>query len=173
MNRLRIRPAEYPHTPDVPGGRGYCPDMPRATFTHQATATAPAGHVWLVLQEAETWANIGPVERVTDHENADDGTLSSFRWSATVASKRYPGTARVRTAKPEERMVLDLDAREVAGSLEAHLEPNGDGTTIVTVTLEVVSRGTLSTLFFPLVSEAIAKGLPAQVDRFARSLSET
>lgn len=147
--------------------------MPRATFTHQATATAPAGHVWLVLQEAETWANIGPVERVTDHENADDGTLSSFRWSATVASKRYPGTARVRTAKPEERMVLDLDAREVAGSLEAHLEPNGDGTTIVTVTLEVVSRGTLSTLFFPLVSEAIAKGLPAQVDRFARSLSET
>jgi hypothetical protein len=67
-------------------------------------------------------------------------------------------------------MKLELDAREVAGTLETHLSPNGQGTTIVTVTLEVVSRGTLSTLFFPVVSEAIAKGLPAQVDRFADSL---
>ena len=41
---------------------------------------------------------------------------------------------------------------------------------MVTVTLEVVSRGTLSTLFFPVVSEAIAKGLPSQVDRFAEGL---
>jgi hypothetical protein len=67
-------------------------------------------------------------------------------------------------------MTLDLDAREVAGTLEAHLAPNGNGTTIVTVTLEVVSRGTLSTLFFPVVSEAVARGLPSQVDEFAASL---
>lgn len=87
-----------------------------------------------------------------------------------MASKRYPATARVTDATANQRMVLDLDAREVIGSLEAHLEPNGDGTTIVTVTLEVVSRGTLSTLFFPMVSEAIAKGLPTQVERFAESL---
>ena len=68
-------------------------------------------------------------------------------------------------------MVLDLDTSEITGSLETNLAPNGDGTTLVTVTLEVVSRGTLSTLFFPMVSQAIARGLPAQVNQFAASLS--
>ncbi len=144
--------------------------MPRATFTHQATAAAPIGLVWARLQDADTWANIGPVEDVSDPELDDSGDLQGFRWSTSVAAKRYPGTAQVTVAEHEERMVLKLDAREVAGSLETHLEPNGDGTTIVTVTLEVVSRGTLSTLFFPIVSEAIAKGLPGQVDTFAESL---
>lgn len=144
--------------------------MPRATFTHQAIAAAPVGAVWERLQDADTWANIGPVEDVHDPAVGESGALQSFRWSASVAAKRYPGTARVTVAVIEERMVLDLDAREVIGSLETHLEPNGDGSTIVTVTLEVVSRGTLSTLFFPIVSEAIAKGLPAQVENFANSL---
>lgn len=143
--------------------------MPRATFTHQASAAADAATVWASLQDAETW-NIGPVENITDSELDDAGQLLSFRWSTTVASKRYPGTAQVTSAEPLQRMVLNLDAREVAGSLETQLEPNGDGTTIITVTLEVVSRGTLSTLFFPVVSEAIAKGLPMQVEQFAETL---
>ena len=145
--------------------------MPRATFTHQATAFATTDDVWTALQTAETWANIGPVENVHDPDIDETGHLRSFRWSAMVASRRYPGTAQVTKAVHHERMKLDLDAREVVGSLETHLEPNGDGTTIVTVTLEVISRGTLSTLFFPVVSEAIAKGLPTQVDAFAASLS--
>jgi hypothetical protein len=144
--------------------------MPRATFTHQATADATVEDVWKSLQRAETWADIGPVEDVSDAKMTPDGLLQSFRWSTTVAMKRYPGTARVAAVAVGEHMKLELDAREVAGTLETHLSPNGQGTTIVTVTLEVVSRGTLSTLFFPVVSEAIAKGLPAQVDRFADSL---
>ncbi len=144
--------------------------MPRATFTHQANASATLDEVWTALQTAETWANIGPVEDVRDPDIDDAGQLRSFRWSATVAARRYPATAQVSKVVHNERMKLDLDAREVVGSLETHLEPDGEGTTIVTVTLEVVSRGTLSTLFFPVVSEAIAKGLPAQVDRFAASL---
>jgi carbon monoxide dehydrogenase subunit G len=144
--------------------------MPRATFTHQATADAPLEAVWERLQQAETWADIGPVESVSDAEVTSDGLLKSFRWSTTVGMKRYPGTALVASIEIGEHMKLDLDAREVAGTLETHLSPNGQGTTIVTVTLEVVSRGTLSTLFFPVVSEAIAKGLPAQVDRFAEGL---
>ena len=146
--------------------------MPRATFSHQSTAAATVAEVWASLQNAETWANIGPVEDVSDPETDEGGQLESFRWSTTVAAKRYPGTAQVTSSSPQEQRVLDLDAREIAGSLETHLEPNGDGTTIVTVTLNVISRGTLSTLFFPIVSEAIARGLPAQVDRFAGSLSD-
>ncbi len=123
-----------------------------------------------MLQDASTWANIGPVEEVSDPMHTEAGMLESFRWSTTVASKRYPGTARVTVSEPHEGMKLDLDAREVAGSLQATLDANGDGSTVVTVTLEVVSRGTLSTLFFPLVSEAIAQGLPGQVEAFAESL---
>lgn len=144
--------------------------MPRATFTHQATAEAPIEAVWESLQLAETWADIGPVEEVSDAETTSDGLLQSFKWSTTVAMKRYPGTARLIAMDAGESMKLELDAREVAGTLETHLTPNGHGTTVVTVTLEVISRGTLSTLFFPMVSEAIANGLPAQVERFAESL---
>jgi len=137
---------------------------------HKATAAAPQDDVWTALQRAETWADIGPVENIRDPEVDETGRLCSFRWSASVASKKYPATARVVGATMNERMVLELDAGEVTGCLDARLEPNGDGTTVVTVTLEVISRGTLSTLFFPIVSEAIAKGLPTQVDRFAESL---
>jgi hypothetical protein len=144
--------------------------MPRATFTHQAVATATPEAVWLKLQEAETWANIGPVEEVTSAESDDEGNLESFRWATTVASRRYPGTARVTVADPLRRMVLDLDAREVVGSLSTVLTPNGNDTTVVTVTLEVSTRGPLSTVFFPIVSQAIARGLPTQVDDFAESL---
>ncbi|MCP4963814.1 MAG: SRPBCC family protein [bacterium] len=144
--------------------------MPQATFTHQITADAPVETVWNSLQKATTWANIGPVENVTESEVDADGQLLSFKWSTSVATKRYPGTAEVVASEPQERMVLDLDAREVAGSLETQLAANGDGTTIVTVTLEVISRGTMSTLFFPMVRETIANGLPAQVEQFAESL---
>ena len=148
----------------------YCRPMPRATFTHQAVANAPVEAVWSSLQDADTWANIGPVEDVSDPELDETGHLESFRWSTTVAMKRYLGSAEVTEMEPGERMTLELDAREVTGSLQAQLEPNGNDTTIVTITLEVVSRGTLSTLFFPVVSETVAKGLPAQVEQFAEGL---
>ena len=150
--------------------RRYCPRMPRATFSHEASTSAPIETVWDRLQQAETWANIGPVENVKDSRHDDSGHLQSFIWTTTVARRHYEGTAAVSDSVYQERMTLDLDASEVAGSLEARLASNGDANTIVTVTLEVISRGTLSTLFFPVVSEAVAKGLPGQVEAFAESL---
>ncbi len=68
------------------------------------------------------------------------------------------------------RMHLDLDAGEIAGSLTADLVAVAGGGTAVTVTLVVTSRGMLSTLFFPVVTEAVSSGLPRQVDEFAASL---
>lgn len=144
--------------------------MPRATFTHQATAPAPIEEVWQRLQDADTWAGIGPVDRVWDPEHDSSGTLRTFRWGANVALRNYEGTATVTEMVPGEMMHLDLDAREIVGSLTTRLGRNGADGTTVTVTLEVVARGTLSTLFFPIVSESIARGLPEQVDRFAASL---
>ena len=43
---------------------------------------------------------------------------------------------------------------------------------MIEVTLKVISRGMLSTLFFPVISEAVGRGLPAQVERFAASFEE-
>ena len=157
-------------TPSAAGR--YCPRMPRATFSHEAATSAPLEAVWDRLQQAETWADIGPVEDVRESQQDETGHLQSFTWTTTVARKHYEGTAAVSDSVYRERMTLDLDAGEVAGSLEARLAPNGNDSTIVTVTLEVVSRGTLSTLFFPVVSEAVARGLPDQVDRFAESLND-
>ena len=145
--------------------------MPRATFSHEAVTPASIEAVWQRLQQAETWADIGPVEDVRDPQHDESGHLRSFIWTTTVARKYYEGTAEVTDAVYEERMTLDLDASEVAGSLEAHLSHNGDDNTVVTVTLEIISRGTLSTLFFPVVSEAVARGLPDQVNTFVESLS--
>ncbi len=143
--------------------------MPAASFTHAADTSSPPEQVWQRLQRAETWANIGPVDEVWDPVH-DGDALRGYRWSATVGPTKYRGTARVVESAPPERMRLELDAREMAGELVADIIPNGDAATRITVTLRVESRGMLSTLFFPVVSEAVGNGLPAQVDRFAASL---
>jgi hypothetical protein len=69
-------------------------------------------------------------------------------------------------------MKLELDGGEVVGVLTTSLTPNAapDHTT-VEVALEVSSRGTLSAMFFPLIADAIDRGLPGQVEAFATRLS--
>lgn len=146
-------------------------DVPEATFTHTASIAQPEDEVWSYLQTSDAWAQIGPLQDVWDAVHEGD-ELKSYRWRTTVGPTRYDGTAVVVAAARPELMRLDLDAGEVAGSLETRLSANGDGTTQIAVTLTVVSRGMLSTLFFPVVSEAIGRGLPEQVDRFARSLNQ-
>lgn len=141
--------------------------MPRASFSHRAVTPVPVDSVWKQLQLAETWSNIGPVENVSHSQLDGDGRLLSFRWATTVATRHYNGTARVTTADAGSRMRLALDATEVYGSVEAQIEAAGDAGTLITITLEVISRGTLSTLFFPVVRESVARGLPEQVESFA------
>ena len=84
-------------------------------------------------------------------------------------ARKYRGRADVIDAEPGRMMALDLDAVEVAGRLTTVLSENGDGTTHLEVTLFVQAKGMLSTMFFPVVSDAVGRGLPGQVDEFARS----
>ncbi len=142
--------------------------MPRASFTHQVIVPRSVDEIWARLQVAETWSNIGPVEDVWDAEHTDEGHLERYRWSTTVGPRSYQGRAKVIGSEPGHLMRLDLDATEVVGTLTTRLSENGAGTDLE-VTLEVESRGTLSTLFFPVVSEAVGRGLPMQVERFAAS----
>ncbi len=143
--------------------------MPSASFSHTAHTDRSVGEVWRALQHEDTWAEIGPVDRVWDPVVVD-GMLRSFAWRTTVGPTSYTGSATVRTAERNRRMRLDLDASEIAGVLTTDLDGGSGNGTTVTVTLEVSARGMLSTLFFPVVAQAIGGGLPGQVDHFAANL---
>ena len=66
--------------------------MPNATYRHGSATPLSVDELWALLQEPETWANIGPVEKVWDARHAD-GNLSAFRWSTSVGHTNYEGTA--------------------------------------------------------------------------------
>ncbi len=144
--------------------------MPKSRFTHRAVAAAPAHTVWQRLQEPATWAALGPVKDVWDPRHDDTGALRSYRWKTVVGPRTYLGSATVVHSEPDRLMELRLDGSEVAGNLTAELTADTDASTTVTVTLAIESVGVLSTLFFPIVSEAVGRGLPAQVDTFVLSL---
>ncbi len=143
--------------------------MPKASFTHHVAIDRPAQDVWDQLQIAETWSNIGPVETVWDEEHDENGHLERYRWSTSVGPRSYRGRANVIASESGRLMRLALDASEVVGTLTTELSENGDGTTHLEVTLEIVSRGTLSTMFFPVVADVVGRGLPTQVERFAEA----
>ncbi len=145
--------------------------MPSASFSHTVDASGTPEIVWDRLQEVDSWANIGPIDEVWDPTH-DGHSLQSYRWSATVGPTKYKGSAKVIESSRPRRMRLALDAREMVGELTTDISANGDGATRITVTLAVESRGMLSTLFFPVVSEAVGNGLPRQVEAFAASLEE-
>ena len=144
--------------------------MPSATYTHSAVAAQAIDVVWGRLQEAPTWSEIGPIDEVTDPVHVE-GALQSFRWAATVGPSRYRATATVLRSDPPNLMRVRLDAGEVTGDLEARLEPDGDDHTAVHITLQISSRGILSTMFFPAISQAVGQGLPDQVAAFAASFT--
>ena len=147
--------------------------MPSASSSHEVGVDRPAAELWEILQAADTWANIGPVERVWDPVHDEAGTLLSYRWSTTVAGRPYKGSATTVAADPPSTMQLELDGGEVAGVLTTRLSPNAEpGHTTVNVHLEVSSRGALSAMFFPLIADAINRGLPDQVEQFAARLGE-
>jgi carbon monoxide dehydrogenase subunit G len=146
--------------------------MPSASSSHEVTVAQPADGLWQILQNADTWANIGPVERVWDPVHDAAGTLMSYRWSTTVAGRPYEGTAKTMAAEPPSSIQQELDGGEVAGVLTTRLSPNADPShTTITVHLEVSSRGALSAMFFPIIADAINRGLPDQVEEFAGRLS--
>ena len=142
--------------------------MPRASFSHNVDLSRPASEVWESLQDAATWSGIGPVDDVFGATHAADGTLESFEWSAHVGPTKYRGSAQVAIADAPRHMKLNLDSSELKGSLITDIDENES--TSLSVTLEIVSKGGMASLFFPLISEAIGRGLPEQVERFAATL---
>lgn len=67
-------------------------------------------------------------------------------------------------------MAWSVDTTEVSGTTSVEISPNNAGT-LIAVTLEVESKGLLSTMFFPVIASTVGRGLPRSVDDFADRLS--
>lgn len=150
-------------------GSRYPPDVPKASFSHNVPLTKPPSEVWLALQDAATWSGIGPVDDVWDAAHDEAGGLESFQWSAHVGPTKYKGSADVAVAAEPHHMKLNLTSSELTGALIADIEA-GDSPALI-VTLEVASKGALASMFFPVIAEAIGRGLPRQVEEFAAGLN--
>ncbi len=143
--------------------------MPSATFHHEITIDAPQDQVWDGLQDPAVWNSIGPVQNLWDPV-VQDGVLTGFQWSTDIGGVVYKGTGESVIQERPDRYQLILDTSEIAGTISVDLSPADPETTTVDVTVELRSKGLLSSIFFPVVSRAIGEGLPGQVEDMAAQL---
>ncbi|NNC74503.1 MAG: SRPBCC family protein [Acidimicrobiia bacterium] len=139
--------------------------MPAEFFSHQVSIPRDTAHVWAQLNEAETWAHIGPVESVSDPVYDDNG-LASFQWSTSVGPRSFKGTAVRNRFEELEKLGFALDAGEMTGFISTELDGDDEATELV-VTLNIEAKGLLSSMFFSVIRDAVGRGLPSQVDGFA------
>ncbi len=151
------------------GRVSYAAGVPSAAFEHTAIAGTTIETAWQQLQDPGTWQGLAGVEEVFDVHHAPDGLLTAYRFRALAASQVYEGTARAVEAVNPSKIVLDIVTSEVNGRITTHLT-EVDGGVAVHVSVSLRSKGFMSTLFFPVVAQAVGSGLPKQVDAFAARL---
>lgn len=145
--------------------------MPSATFTHTATAHAPAESVWTALDTPDVWEGIPGVERVIDPVIDEGARLRGFSFETTAGGRRYLGRATPHVRVEGEAMGWQIESPEVRGVVRVDLSPLDSGTS-VKVSLEVESAGMISAMIFPMIARAIGDGLPDAVERFAAGLGD-
>jgi carbon monoxide dehydrogenase subunit G len=143
--------------------------MPSATFQHTTSIDAAPETVWDGLQNPTVWESIGPVQKVWDPVIAD-GILTGFQWSTDIGGVVYKGTGTATVQDRPDQYELVLDTSEMAGTITVDLAPGNPGGTVVEVTLELASKGLLSSMFFPMLKRAIGDGFPDQVEEMASQL---
>lgn len=141
--------------------------MPADTFSHTAVAGLAPAEVLAVLERAETWRGIGPIDEVWD-EHHDGETLDSFKWQARAAGRSWEGTAE-RLEAPDHSVRFSLESSEVTGVIAVHAATLGTGSEI-SVVLEARSKGMLAAMFWGVISDVMRRGLPEQVEAFASGL---
>jgi carbon monoxide dehydrogenase subunit G len=143
------------------------PAVPRETFTHTSFASAPIDEVWAALDRVETWEAIGGVDRVLDPV-IEDGQLKGFSFETITLGTTYLGQARPDRREEGRLMSWSIDNSEIEGKMAVALAAT-DERTRVTVTVDIESRGLVSSVLFPVIAGALGRGLPRAVDEFARS----
>jgi hypothetical protein len=136
--------------------------MPSATFTENVEIDATPEEVWDRLQAPNIWESVGPVQKVWD-PTIENGVLRTFKWSTDIGGKVYEGVGTALEYDRPDRYVLDLDAGEMAGKVTAALSAGNPGGTQAEVSIELRSKGMLSSLFFPAIKNAVGSGFPEQV----------
>jgi carbon monoxide dehydrogenase subunit G len=144
--------------------------VPSQTFTHSSSTSAPLEEVWAALDRPETWEAIGGVDRVFDAAIDEEGRLRGFSFETVAGGKSYTGVASPHRRVDGETIAWNVKSSEIRGVTEVDLERDGDITTVI-VTLQVESAGFLSAMFFPVIANAIGKGLSKAVDEFVAGLA--
>lgn len=141
--------------------------MPSDSFTYTAHTTGDRPDIWNALQLPETWEGIAGVDRVYNPVIDAEDRLRGFDFDTRVAGKAYAGRA-VPHARDEGSLIAwNIENSEVRGMIEVVLSDVDNGTE-VSVSLDVSSKGLLSTMFFGAVSKTIGGGLPRTVEEMAR-----
>ena len=140
--------------------------MPSATLHDSVSVGAPQDAVWERLQEPNIWRSIGPVQEVWDPV-IEDGLLTGFQWSTNIGGVVYNGTGTAVNLDPPHHYELILDTSEIAGTISVDLTEGNPPGTHIDVTVELQSKGLLSSMFFPIVTRAIGDGLANQVKDLA------
>jgi len=143
--------------------------MPISTFRHSAITAASLDAVWDAIQNAETWAGIGPIEKVWDAEHDEDGSLQAYKWNAHAAGRTWDGTARVIAAVPGESTEMAVATKEIRGTVTITLGPAGSSTNVA-VRMQIEPAGMLATLFWGAIRDAIGSDFNVQVEEFAKGL---
>lgn len=139
------------------------------SFSHSAQLPVSPPEAWTALQSPSTWAAIGGVDQVGTVETFPDGDLAGFRFSSTVAGRRYPGTASVAHARRPHEMTLAITTSEIDGLIAIHIAPPAADDRI-DVMLEARSKGFLAGMMFSVIASAIGNGFPQRVEAFAAGL---
>ena len=144
--------------------------MPSATFSESVTIDVDPASVWDQLQEPDVWASLGPVQKVWDPV-FDGDVLTGFTWSTDIGGKVYEGSGTATEHQRPDRYQLILDTSEMAGTITADLSAANPGGTEAKVSIELRSKGLLSSMFFPAIKNAIGSGFPQQVADMGAKLS--
>ena len=94
------------------------------------------------------------------------------RWLGLWLAEAGQTGEAVETQRPDHYSLV-LDTSEMAGTISVDLTDGNPGGTIVDVTVELQSKGLLSSLFFPVVSRAIGDGLSDQIEEMAERLASS
>ena len=147
--------------------------MPSQTFSHSVRVAAPREVVWAALQRPETLEGIGGVDRVHDALIDQEGRLQGFSFEATAAGQVYPGLATPHIREEGRVIAWSIDTSEIEGMIRVDLADQADqgAGTDLTVIVELETRSILSSVFFPVITSAMGKGLPDAVEAFAEKLA--
>ncbi len=145
--------------------------MPKAQFDHRVAIAAPPPAVWHQMQQPDTWAGLGPIERIWDPA-WEDGILCSYRWEVQAGPRTVQGVATTRQALSEELMVIDLRAGNFSGLLTTELALGENDHTTAHVVLAIETADMLLTVVFGIIENAIRSALPGQVEKLARGIED-